>query len=65
MADQSDYTAVANALVRELTKDIDQVSGWARSFIPADLPQQLAGPLAKIAVDAVDAHRAASQQTKR
>lgn len=58
MADQSDYTAVANALVKVLQADVvADVPSWAQGMIPTDLAPKLAGSLAKTAVDALDAHR--------
>lgn len=59
MVDQSDYTAVANALMAALKADISaDVPGWAQGMIPPDIASKLAGSLAKISVDALDAHRA-------
>ena len=59
MADQSDYTAVASALLTALQTDINEnVPAFERGMIPADLPGKLATSLAKTAVDALDAHRA-------
>ena len=52
-ATPSQYTAAANAILKVLQADIiADVPSWEQGFIPADLASQLAGPLAKAAVDA-------------
>ena len=59
MATQPEYTAVANALLALITADInnDVPSIW-RGMIPADMAPNMAGQLAKAAVDTLDAFRA-------
>lgn len=59
MTTQAEYAAVANALEEALTTDEQQkVPPEFRGMIPADLAQQLATQLAKVAVDTLDAYRA-------
>jgi hypothetical protein len=59
MATAAEYTAVANALLKLITADINaDVPGWARGMIPADMAPQLAGAAAKTAIDTLDAYRA-------
>jgi hypothetical protein len=67
MADQSDYTAVANALVvtiHQIMLDGLPNTGFTgvptmfAGSIPAALVPAAAGAFAKAAVDALDAHRA-------
>lgn len=59
MATQAEYVAVASALNAAIVGDEQQkVPAEFRGMIPADLAPTLAGQLAKVAVDALDAHRA-------
>lgn len=63
MATQSEYTAVANALLKLINADIEaDVPGWARGWIPDNMAPSLAGACAKVAVDTLDAYRADEQR---
>ena len=58
MATQAEYTAVANALLVAINGDIaTEVPGWEQDMIPNSFRAPLAGQLAKIAVDTLDALR--------
>ena len=61
MATQAEYTAVANALLKLMQTEEQQLPGWEQAFIPQDKLPAAAGTAAKVAVDALDAYRA--QQT--
>jgi hypothetical protein len=64
MATQADYTAVANALLKFMLMEEQQLPGWERAFIPQAKIPAAAGACAKVAVDALDAYRATlNQQT--
>lgn len=59
MGTPDEYTAVANAMLKQIKGDIAaKVPGWEQSWIPADLAPTLAGELSKIAVDTLDQYRA-------
>jgi hypothetical protein len=67
MANQLEYTTVANALIPVLsaaiTQDLTQAGyGWAVSLLPAGLIPALAGACAKTAVDTLEALQ--SQEAK-
>ncbi len=67
MATPAEYATVAAALTRLIQTDINEdVPGWARGMIPADLAPSLAAACAKAAIDTLDAYRAkqAAQQPK-
>ncbi len=66
MATQAEYTVVANAYVVALQSDINtMVPSWAQGMIPAGAVASMAGQLAKIGVDTLDAYRATEPlQTK-
>jgi hypothetical protein len=65
MATQPEYTAVANALVSVLQADINaDVPSFFKGMVPANLAPELAGALAKKAVDTIDAYRAKEQPTQ-
>lgn len=57
-ATQGDYTAVANALVKLILAEEQQLPGWEQAWIPQDKIPAAAGAAAKVAVDALDAYRA-------
>ena len=58
MATQSEYTAVANAILVLIRQNIaTKVPGWEQGLIPDDLELALAGECAKTAVDTLDAYR--------
>ncbi len=57
MASPEDYTAVANALVKFFFQEENKLPEWERNFIPQDKIPAAAGACAKVAVDALDAHR--------
>lgn len=58
MATQQEYTTVANALLAAIDNDIaTQVPNWEQSMIPQAFRAPLAGELAKVAVDTLDALR--------
>ena len=63
MATQDDYTAVANAVLKLMIAEEQQLPGWEKAFIPQDKLPMAAGAVAKVAVDALDAHRAAQEKT--
>ncbi len=63
MATPDDYTAVANALVVLIHNSIAKLPPWEQSFIPQDKIPAAAGAAAKVAVDALDKHRAVSIRT--
>lgn len=62
MATQPEYSAVANALVKECNAAIGALQGWeammVRQYITPDKIASGAGAAAKIAVDTLDAFRA-------
>lgn len=59
MATPAEYTAVADALLKQIKGDIAvKVPGWEQGFIPSDLAPDLASELSKIAVDTLDQYRA-------
>lgn len=62
MATQDDYTAVANALLTLMKSEEEKLPGWEQAFIPQDKLPEAAGSAAKVAVDALDAHRAQRNQ---
>jgi hypothetical protein len=58
MATQTEYNAVAAALLKIIAADENaNVPGWARGMIPQDAAPHLAAQCAKVAVDALDALR--------
>lgn len=62
MANQAEYSAVANAVLKVITGEIAaEVPGWAQGMIPAGMASSLAGACAKTAVDTLDAFRAKEQ----
>ena len=64
MATKQDYSAVANAFVAALQTDINNmVPSWAQGMIPAGTVTSMAGQLAKIGVDTLDAYRATEAQS--
>ena len=62
VATPSDYTAVANALVKFFTDEVHTLPGWEQGFIPMEKIPAAAGATAKVAVDALDSYRAKLQQ---
>ncbi len=58
MANQGDYSVVANALVTLIHQSIAKLPPWEQSFVPMDKIPAAAGMAAKVAVDALDAYRA-------
>lgn len=62
MATQAEYTAVANALVKECNAAIGALDSWeatmVRSYLSPDKIAAGAGAAAKTAVDTLDAFRA-------
>lgn len=59
MATKAEYDAVAAALVKVLTADINtNVPVMFRGMIPANMAPHLAQETAKVAIDTLDAYRA-------
>lgn len=63
MANQAEYSAVANALVKFFTDEVHTLPGWEQQWIPMDRIPEAAGATAKVAVDALDAFRATEPTT--
>lgn len=60
MANQGDYSVVANALVSLIHQSIAKLPAWEQGFIPMDKIPAAAGAAAKVAVDALDHYRASN-----